>query len=143
MNSFLPLPRVGNLHYFFMKKRNSHYSEVVVAEKNFEYRSSLCSVVASLNWLPIPTSSGLETMSAIKQGQIALVLLDVDLTFTDGENTLHEIRKVAPNLPIIMMSGVMTPTLARRFTDRGAQGFLLKPVQRAHLAMMLFQYLPS
>jgi CheY-like chemotaxis protein len=81
-----------------MKKRNSHYSEVVVAEKNSEYRSSLCSVVASLNWLPIPTSSGLETMSAIKQGQIALVLLDVDLTFTDGENTLHEIRKVAPNI---------------------------------------------
>jgi len=124
-----------------MKKRHAHHVDVVVAEKNSEGRSSLCSVVASLNCVPIPASSGLEAMSAIKQGQIDLVLLDVDLTFTGGENTLHEIRKVDPKLPIIMMSGVMTSTLARRLTDRGAQGFLLKPVQRAHLEMMLFQYL--
>jgi len=125
------------------KKWKPRHLDVVVAVKNSEDRSALCKLVTSLNCVAIPTSSGLELMSVIAPGQITLVLLDVDFTFTDGENTLHEIRKVAPDLPIIMMSGVMTPTLTRRLTDRGAQGFLLKPVQRAHLAMMLSQYLPS
>ncbi len=124
-----------------MKKGKPRLFNVIVAEKNPEDCSSLCRLVASLNCVAIPTSSALELMSAITQSQIALVLLDVDLTFTEGENTIHEIRNVAPNLPIIMMSGVMTPTLARRQTDRGAQGFLLKPVQQAHLEMMLSQYL--
>ncbi len=124
-----------------MRKRKPSPFDVVVAEKNSEDCASLCSLVAKLNYLAIPTRSVLELMSVIREGQIALVLLDVDLMFTDGENTIQEIRNVAPNLPIIMMSGVMTPTLARRLTDRGAQGFLLKPVQQAHLEMMLSQYL--
>ncbi len=126
-----------------MKKGKPRQLDVLVAEKNSEDRYSICNLVASVNCVAIPVSSVLELMRAITQGQIALVLLDVDLTFTDGENTVHSIRKVSPNLPIIMMSGVMTPTLTRRLTDRGAQGFLLKPVQRTHLAMMLSQYLPA
>lgn len=123
------------------KKRQKH--RVVVAEKNSENRRSLCSLVTSLNLEATPICSSLDAIREVTLGQVALVLLDVDLTFLDKKNSLHEIRKVAPMLPVIMMSSVMTPILARRLTDRGAQGFLLKPVQREHLAMMLFQYLPG
>ena len=124
-----------------MKKRKPRILDVVVAEKNSEDRLSLCSLVASLNCVAIPTCSGLDTMRAIKQGQVALVLLDVDFALPDGENTLHEIRQVAPLLPVIMMNGVMAPALARRLGDRGAQGFLVKPIQRDQLAITLFRYL--
>ncbi len=126
-----------------MKSKKRQKARVVVAEKNSENRLSLCSLVASLNLEAIPTCSGLDTIREVTLGQVSLVLLDIDLTFPDKENILHEIRKVAPRLPVIMLSGVMTPILARRISDRGAQGFLLEPVQRAHLAMMLFQYLPG
>ncbi len=124
-----------------MKKGQSRNLDVVVAEKNNEDRLSLCSLVAGLNCVPIPTDSGLDTMRAIKQGQVALVLLSVDFALPAGENVLHEIRQVAPSLPVIMMSGVMAPTLLRRLGDRGAQGFLVKPIQRDQLAITLFRYL--
>ena len=123
------------------KKRQNH--RVVVAEKKSENRRSLCSLVTSLNFEATPICSGLDAIREVTLGQVALVLLDVDLIFLDKENILHEIRKVSPMLPVIMMSSVMTPILARRLTERGAQGFLLKPVQRDHLAMMLFQYFPG
>ena len=126
-----------------MKSRKKQKLRVVVAEKKSENRRSLCSLVASLNFEATPICSSSDTIREVTLGQVALVLLDVDLVFLDKENTLHEIRKVAPMLPVIMISSVMTPILARRLTDRGAQGFLLKPVQRDHLAMMLFQYLPG
>jgi len=80
-------------------------------------------------------------MRAITQGQVALALLDVDLAFPDGEHTLHEIRQVVPMLPIILMSAVMTPTLIKQLGDRGAQDFLVKPIQRDQLAVTLFRYL--
>lgn len=124
-----------------MKNRKPRILDVVVAEKNSEDRLSLCSLVASLNCVAIPTCSGSDTMKAIKEGQVALVLLDVDFALPDGENTLYEIRQVAPLLPVIMMSGVMAPALARRLGDRGAQGFLVKPIQRDQLAITLFRYL--
>jgi DNA-binding NtrC family response regulator len=124
-----------------MKKQKPRNLNVVVAEKNSEARFALCSLITSLNCVAIPTCSGLETMMAIKQESVALVLLDVDLTLPNQENTLHEIRQVVPMLPVIMMSGVMTPAFARRLGDRGAQGFLVKPIQRDQLAMTLFRYL--
>ena len=124
-----------------MKKRKPRILNVVVAEKSSEDRLALCSLVASLNCVAIPTRSGLDTMRAIKQGQVAFVLLDVDFTLPDGESTLHEIRQVAPLLPVIMMSGDMAPALARRLGDRGAQGFLVKPIHRDQLAITLFRYL--
>lgn len=89
----------------------------------------------------IPACSGLDTLNAIKHSPVALVLLDVDLALPDGTSTLHEIRQVVPMLPVIMMSGVMTPALARRLGNRGAQGFLTKPIQQDQLAITLFRYL--
>ncbi len=80
-------------------------------------------------------------MKAITQGKVALVLLDVDLALPDRESILHEIRQVDPLLPVIMMSEAMAPALARRLGDRGAQGFLVKPIQRDQLAVTLFRYL--
>ncbi len=120
------------------KRRNLH---VVVAEKNSENCLSLCNLVSSLNCVALPTSSGLDVLKEINHSQVALVLLDIDLTLTDGESTLHEIRQVAPMLPVVIMSHMMTPALARRLGDRGAQGFLMKPVQRDQLAVTLFRYL--
>ncbi len=124
-----------------MKSRKHRILDVVIAERNSKDRLSLCSLVASLNCVAIPICSGLDTMRTIKQKQVALVLLDVDLALPHGENILHEIRQVDPMLPVIMMSGVMTPALARRLGDRGAQGFLVKPIQREQLAITLFRYL--
>lgn len=120
------------------KRRNLH---VVVAEKNSEHCLSLCNLVSSLNCVALPTSSGLDVLKEINHSQVALVLLDIDLTLTDGESTLHKIRQVAPMLPVVIMSHMMTPALARRLGDRGAQGFLMKPVQRDQLAVTLFRYL--
>ncbi|MDH5576657.1 MAG: response regulator [Nitrospirota bacterium] len=124
-----------------MKKRKPRNLDVVVAEKNSEDRATLCSLIASLNCVAIPTCSGLETLMVIKEGSVALVLLDVDLLFSKRESALQEIRQIAPMLPVIMMSGVLTPALSRRLGERGAQGFLVKPIQRDQLAMTLFRYL--
>ncbi len=124
-----------------MKQRKTRNLDVVVAEKDSEDRLTLCSLVANLNCVAIPTSSGLETMMVIKERSVALVLLDIDLTLPNRESALQEIRRVAPMLPVVMMSGVMTPAFARRLGDRGAQGFLVKPIQRDQLAMTLFRYL--
>lgn len=125
-----------------MKSIKSRLLHVVVAEKNSENRHSLCNLVVSLNCVALPTCSGLETLQEIKLGQVALVLLDVDLAWTDGESTLDAIRQVAPMLPVVILSHEMTPALARRLGNRGAQSFLVKPVQRDQLAVTLFRHLP-
>ena len=126
---------------FCMKKRKPRNLDVVVAEKNPAHRATLCSLIASLNCVAIPACSGLETLVAIKEGSAGLVLLDADLLSSKRESALQEIRQIDPSLPIIMMSGTLTPELSRRFGAQGAQGVLVKPIQRDQLAMTLFRFL--
>ena len=103
-----------------MKKRKPRNLDVVIAEKNSDDRATLCSLIASLNCVAIPTCSGLETLMAIKGGLAGLVLLDADLLSSKRENALQEIRQIDPALPIIMMSGSLTPAISRRLGDQGA-----------------------
>jgi len=124
-----------------MKKQKPRNLDVVIAEKNSDDRATLCSLIASLNCIAIPTCSGTETLMAIKEGSAGLVLLDADLLSSKRESALQEIRQIDPLLPIIMMSGTLTPALSRRLGDQGAQGFLVKPIQRDQLAMTLFRFL--
>jgi DNA-binding NarL/FixJ family response regulator len=55
-----------------------------------------------------------------------LVLLDVNLPGRDGLSLLAEIGRVAPDLPVVMLSGVQDPALMRASLDAGAAGFIPK-----------------
>jgi len=117
--------------------------EVVVAEANVESRTLVCSVVEKLNCVAVPAASASEVMKVIRRRRVDLVLLDLDFDLAQmgKANTLHEIKHLAPMLPVVIMSDVMTPALARRLCDRGAQSFLVKPVGCDQLSVTLFRYL--
>ncbi len=73
-----------------------------------------------------------------------MVLLDLVMPTMDGLATLREIRQYDRNLSVFMMSALMTPELGRLMQQKGAQGWLDKPVQRHTLSMALLSIaLPS
>ena len=117
--------------------------EVVVAEANIENRTLICSVVEKLNCVAVPVASTSEVLKVIRRRHVDLVLLDLDFDQVQmgKTNTLHEIKHLVPLLPVVIMSDVMTPALARRLCDRGAQSFLVKPVGCDQLSLTLFRYL--
>lgn len=57
---------------------------------------------------------------------IDLVLLDLKLSDTVGVDSLLSIRKHAPEIPIIVLSGEQDPEVIRLCIDRGAMGFITK-----------------
>jgi len=117
--------------------------EVVVAEANVESRRLVCSVVEQLNCVAVPAASASEVLKVIRLRRVDLVLLDLDFDLAQmgRTNTLDEIKHLAPLLPVVIMSDVMTPALARRLCDRGAQSFLVKPFGCDQLSITLFRYL--
>lgn len=116
---------------------------VVVAELNIETRAAICSLVEQLNCVAIPVVSVSEILKVLRSRRVDLVLLDLDLdlVWLEELDTMNTIRQLAPLVPVVIMSHVMTSTLARRLCDRGAQSILVKPVRREQLAVTLFRYL--
>jgi PAS domain S-box-containing protein len=62
-----------------------------------------------------------------READLRLVLLDLALAQRDGEGTLAELRSIAPQLPVVLMSGSSESEMDPRFADQKPNGFLQKP----------------
>ncbi|MFP8880318.1 MAG: PAS domain S-box protein, partial [Myxococcota bacterium] len=59
--------------------------------------------------------------------EIRLVLLDRTMPETSGEWTFHEMRKIDPEIPILLISGHSEERAVSQFGEQGLAGFLQKP----------------
>jgi sigma-B regulation protein RsbU (phosphoserine phosphatase) len=82
-------------------------------------------------------ASGLQRMTA---GGIDLVLLDLSLPDSHGFDTFNRTRAQAPEVPLIVMSGLADESLAIRTVQEGAQDYLVKGHVDPHLLVRAMLY---
>src|ERR1051326_5932016 len=70
--------------------------------------------------------SGVEIFQEHKR-LISVIVLDLQMPVMGGEETLAELRKINPDVPIILSSGFDETEARRRFAARKPAGFLQKP----------------
>jgi CheY-like chemotaxis protein len=69
--------------------------------------------------------------------EIKLVLLDLTMPCMDGEETLDELRRIDPEIRVVMSSGYSEGEIAARFAGKRLAGFLQKPYALYELAQCL------
>ena len=65
--------------------------------------------------------------------RIACVLLDLTMPHMNGEEAFHELRRLRPDVTVVLASGYSEATLSERFANLGLSGFLQKPYRLATL----------
>ncbi len=75
-----------------------------------------------------PVSNGDDAVALVKSRAFDLVLLDENMPGKDGLQTLQEIRHVAPNVPIVMVTRNEAEEIMDQAIGRRADDYLLKPV---------------
>ena len=80
--------------------------------------------------------NGQQALELVRQSPLAfdVVLLDLTMPVLSGEDTLREIRKVRPTLPVILSSGFNEVEALRRFQGKALNGFVQKPYTAVTLA---------
>ena len=73
-------------------------------------------------------TSGPEALEKIKETNFDVVILDVMMPEMNGIETLRRIKAVAPDLPVIILTGHADHKTLIEGMDIGAFDFLLKPV---------------
>lgn len=76
----------------------------------------------------ITASNGYEALQRIEQEPPDLVLLDIWMPGIDGIETLKEIKKTAPHVQVVMITGHGTIETAVQATKLGAFDFIEKPL---------------
>ncbi|HRC73975.1 MAG TPA: response regulator, partial [Candidatus Competibacter sp.] len=77
----------------------------------------------------LAASDGREALEIYQErpDDIALVLLDLTMPDLDGEETFRELRRMDPNVCVVMSSGYTESEIAPRFAGKRLSGFLQKP----------------
>ena len=68
-----------------------------------------------------------------RAADINLLLLDLTMPGLSGDETLRQLRVIAPTLPVIVMSGYSEAETMRRCASLGVAGYLSKPFEIADL----------
>ena len=72
-------------------------------------------------------SSGPEAIRKISAKNPSLVLLDIKMPVMNGLETLEELRKLSPELPVVMMTAYGELDIVIEAKKRGVQHYINKP----------------
>jgi len=104
------------------------YPAVLIVDDEATIIESLEGILSDDGFEVIHAFNGYEALKKIEAESPDIVLLDIWMPGMDGIETLKEIKKIAPNLPVVMITGHGTIESAVDATKSGAHDFLEKPL---------------
>jgi len=100
-------------------------------------------ILESLGYKVVAAKSGQEALEVYRklQGKISLIILDMIMPGMDGEATYDSLKKVNPELRVILSSGYSKNEQAKAILEKGCQAFIQKPFSISDLSMTIRQVL--
>lgn len=79
--------------------------------------------------------SGKKAIEYVKQNEVDIILLDVEMPNMDGFQTLERLRKIEGciNVPVILVTGMRDMDTVLNSAIMGVDGYLVKPVGKENL----------
>ena len=71
-------------------------------------------------------ASGDEALKLVRQHQYDVMVLDISMPDKNGVDTLHELKHIAPDLPVLVLSGYAEEQYALNLMRSGCKGYLSK-----------------
>lgn len=102
---------------------------IMIVDDEEMVRSVCTSIVEFMGFTALKAADGEEALLILQKNsaEIILVLLDLTMPKMDGFHTFREIRRMCPDLPVILCSGYGEEEATRQFAHLGLNGFIKKP----------------
>jgi CheY-like chemotaxis protein len=96
-------------------------------------------MLAQLGYEPVGFASSAEALAEFRAQPMRFdaVLSDEAMPVMTGSELAQEIRRIRPDLPIVLMSGYVSPALAARAKELGVVEILTKPLGSRDIALSL------
>lgn len=107
---------------------------VLIADDVPQMRRLLASYLADFGFLEIDmASTGEEVIEAFRRRAYDLVFLDIEMPGLRGLEALPEVKALAPEVGVVMISAQGTVDNVKAAVEMGAGGFLVKPYAKQKL----------
>lgn len=106
----------------------NHKPKILIAEDDEGFARQLAETLIGENYDVVVAHDGSEALRILQNHTIDLGFIDLTMPGIDGMKVLAEAQKVAPEVPLIMITGYATIDRAVQATRLGAYDFIEKPV---------------
>jgi two-component system, cell cycle response regulator CpdR len=116
---------------------------VLVADDEEMIQAIVTRAIARLGLATLPVSDGAAAVEVVKahRPMLACAMLDVRMPIMNGADAAHAIQRIAPDLPIVLMSGAIPAQYTDRISRLRLAGRLEKPFTLAVLRTKILQAL--
>lgn len=101
--------------------------KILLVDDEKDFTSILSKVLRHRHFDVRTASDGLSALKALAVESFDVILLDVKMPGMDGLQVLKEVRKIAPFISIILMTGHLALSNEEKVFEQGAFAFVLKP----------------
>jgi len=108
---------------------------ILIVDDEAAARMLISDVLTDEGYIPLRAENGRQALEAVKRQAPDLVLLDLRLPDINGIEVLEGIRRIHPQLPVILVSAYGDVSSAVRAVKLGAYDFLEKPLDADRLVV--------
>ena len=94
-------------------------------------------MLQKLGYNVLAVSNGNRAIEILKKNKVAFVLLDMLMPGMNGFQIYHRLKKIQPNVKIILTSGYAVYQSAERSESIGFDGFIQKPFNLKQLSQKI------
>ncbi len=101
---------------------------ILIADDSDVCRTVLAILLKNTGFDVTSVVNGREALAKLREGRFDLAVLDNDMPQLDGLGTLAALRGFAPELPVVVVSGTLSPDLRAAYEKHGIERIWDKPV---------------
>ncbi|MCC6488196.1 MAG: PAS domain-containing protein [Candidatus Hydrogenedentes bacterium] len=102
---------------------------VLIVDDEFAVRLTARTLLERAGYTVLEAEDGARALSVFREhaGDIRVVLLDMTMPHLSGEETFRELRRIKPEVRVVLSSGFSEQDTVTNFGEPGLAGFLQKP----------------
>ena len=112
-------------------------SPVLVVDDEPMVRKSLALALERAGASVTTASDGQEALSKFREAKSSVIFADVKMPGMDGFALLRSVKRMAPDTPVVLITGFNSDDVSTRAEEAGAARVLTKPVTSAELQQVL------
>jgi DNA-binding NarL/FixJ family response regulator len=111
-----------------MKEDNIEPIRVIIADDHVLYRAGVKTSLSIRKDIKViaEADNGMHLINLIKNIDVDVILLDIQMPIMDGISTLPEIKKINPDIKVIMLTMVDDNSMITKLMELGANSYLTK-----------------
>ena len=111
-----------------MNSDAKNFADVLVVDDDRDHLKLCRDILKEHNYTCLTATDPAEALAIVKSHTLLVAVVDLKMPKMNGVDVLQQVRRLAPNLPVIMLTAYPTTSMTVEAIKTGAFDFLEKPI---------------